>query len=154
TDRLFGAATGAHEFDKLCAALDTDHRLTPPKPPQTDGMIPFYGLKPNYCGARERFSGRIEEGLQSHPLRSGKELETTLLRYALASYQQLPQSALSSKTPLQAMKDRHELKPELINKQPYCLPGCDSYLHSRGELGHRVGAALRATGSSDGHSRF
>ena len=35
TDRLFGlrksSATGAHEFDKLCAALDIDHRLTPSK---------------------------------------------------------------------------------------------------------------------------
>ncbi|SFA95496.1 Integrase core domain-containing protein [Poseidonocella pacifica] len=43
TDRLFGlrkrAATGAHEFDKLCAALDIDHRLTPAKiaPNQRDG---------------------------------------------------------------------------------------------------------------------
>ena len=34
TDRLFGlrkrAATGAHEFDTLCAVLDIEHRLTPP----------------------------------------------------------------------------------------------------------------------------
>ena len=33
TDRLFGlrkrAATGEHEFDKLCADLDIEHRLTP-----------------------------------------------------------------------------------------------------------------------------
>ena len=34
TDRLFGlrkrAATGRHDFDTLCAALDIEHRLTPP----------------------------------------------------------------------------------------------------------------------------
>jgi hypothetical protein len=40
--------------------------------------------------------------------------------------QQLPQSALGSKTPLKAMKDWHTLKPELFKKQPYYRPGCDS----------------------------
>ena len=49
-------------------------------------------------------------------------------RTCVALYnQQLPQSALSSRTPLQAMKDWHKLKPELFRKQPYYLPGCDSY---------------------------
>jgi len=33
---------------------------------------------------------------------------------------------LGSKTPLQAMKDWHKLKPELFKKQPYHLPRCDS----------------------------
>jgi transposase InsO family protein len=116
TDRLFGlrkrAATGAHEFDTLCEALDIEHRLTPPKSPQTNGMV-------------ERFNGRIEEVLQSHHFRSGEELETTLHRYVWLYNQQLPQSALGSKTPLQAMKDWHNLKPKLFKKQPYYLPGCD-----------------------------
>lgn len=118
TDRLFGlrkrAATGEHEFGKLCAALDIEHRLTPPKSPQTNGMV-------------ERFNGRIEEVLQSHHFRSGEELETTLHRYVWLYNQQLPQSALGSKTPLQAMKDWHKLKPELFKKQPYYLTGCDTY---------------------------
>ena len=96
TDRLFGlrkrAATGGHEFDRLRAALDIEHRPTPPKSPQTNGML-------------ERFNGRIEEVLQSHPFRSGEEQETTLHRYVWLYNQQLPQSALGSKTPLQAMKD-------------------------------------------------
>ncbi|WP_222101736.1 hypothetical protein [Jannaschia seosinensis] len=38
---------------------------------------------------------------------------------------QLPQAALASKAPLQAMKDWHKIKPELFKKQPYYLPGCD-----------------------------
>ena len=38
---------------------------------------------------------------------------------------QLPQSALGSKAPLQAMKDWHKLKLDLFKKQPYYLPGCD-----------------------------
>jgi hypothetical protein len=45
TDRLFGlrkrAATGEHEFDKLCADLDIEHRLTPPK---RGGRGNFYPL--------------------------------------------------------------------------------------------------------------
>ena len=72
TDRLFGlrkrAATGQHEFDSLCAEMGIEYRLTPPKSPQTNGMV-------------ERFNGRIEEVLQTHRFRSGEELETTLHRY-------------------------------------------------------------------------
>ena len=105
TDRLFGlrkrAQTGKHEFDKLCAVLDIDHRLTPPISPQTNGMV-------------ERFNGRIEDVLQSHHFQSGKELEATLPRYVWLYNQQLPQSALGSKTPLQAMKDWHKLTPSLF----------------------------------------
>jgi hypothetical protein len=40
--------------------------------------------------------------------------------------QQLPQSVLQSRTPLQAMKDWNKLKPELLRKNPYYLTGCDS----------------------------
>ena len=117
TDRLFGlrkcSATGRHEFDQLCTDLGIEHRLSPPMHPQTNGMV-------------ERFNGRIEEVLQSHHFRSGEALETTLHRYVLLYNQQLPQSALGSKTPLQAMKDWHTLKPDLFRKQPYYLAGCDS----------------------------
>ena len=117
TDRLFGlrrrAASGQHEFDLLCAELGIEHRLAPPMRPQTNGMV-------------ERFNGRIEEVLQSHHFRSGEELETTLHRYVWLYNQQLPQSALGSKSPLQAMKDWHKLKPQLFRKQPYYLPGCDN----------------------------
>ncbi len=85
SDRLFGvrkrAATGEHEFDRLCAALDIAYRLTPTKSPQTNGMV-------------ERFNGRIEEVLQSHHLRSGEELQATLHRYVWLYNEQLPQSAL------------------------------------------------------------
>jgi hypothetical protein len=53
-------------------------------------------------------------------------METTLYRYAWLCNQQLPQSALGSKSPLQAMKDWHKPKPQLFRKQPYDLPGCDN----------------------------
>ena len=117
TDRLFGlrkrAATGQHEFDQLCADLGIEHRLTPPMRPQTNGMV-------------ERFNGRIEDVLQSHRFQSGEDLEQTILRYVTLYNQQLPQSALASRTPLQAMKDWHKLRPEMFKKQPYYLTGCDT----------------------------
>ena len=79
TDRLFGlrkrVATGQHEFDILCSTLGIEHRLTPPRSPQTNGMV-------------ERFNGRIEEVLQSHHFRSGEELGTTLHRYVWLYNQQ------------------------------------------------------------------
>jgi len=119
TDRLFGlrkrAQSGEHEFDRLCSELDIEHRLTPPRSPQTNGMV-------------ERFNGRIEDVLQSHHFQSGEELEATLHRYVWLYNQQLPQSALGSKTPLQAMKDWHKLKPKLFKKQPYYRPGCDRFM--------------------------
>ena len=75
----------------------------------------------------ERFNGRIEDVLQSHRFKNGEDLEQTILRYVALYNSQLPQSALASRTPLQAMKDWHKLRPELFKKQPYYLTGCDNY---------------------------
>ena len=112
--------TGRHELDQLCADLGIEHRLRIRKPMARRAMIRW---RPSL--AVERCNGRIEEVLQSHHFRSGEELETTLHRYVLLYNQQLPQSALASRTPLQAMKDWHKLKLELFRKQPYFLAGCD-----------------------------
>ena len=79
TDRLFGLrkrAPRARMSSTRSAPPDIEHRLTPPKSPQTNGMV-------------ERFNGRIEEVLQSHHFRSGEELETTLHRYVWLYNQQL-----------------------------------------------------------------
>ena len=107
------ARSGTDEFDQLCTELGIEHRLTPPKSPQTTGMV-------------ERFNGRIEEVLRSHHFRSGDKLETTLHRYVLLYNQQLPQSALGSRTPLQTKKNWHKLEPDQFKKLPYHIHGCDS----------------------------
>jgi len=73
----------------------------------------------------ERFNGRIEEVLRSHHFQSAEDLETTLHRDAHPYNPQLPQQALGSKTPLQAMKDWHKINPKLFMKQPYHLSGRD-----------------------------
>ncbi|MHB8921545.1 MAG: IS481 family transposase, partial [Halothiobacillus sp.] len=41
---------------------------------------------------------------------------------------QLPQSALHSRTPIQAMKDWYQTHPHLFMKRPYNHPGCDNYV--------------------------
>lgn len=118
TDRLFGLrrrpATGAHGFDRLCAALGIEHRLAPPMRPQTNGMV-------------ERFNGRIEDVLQSHRFRSAEDLEQTILRYVRLYNSQLPQSVLKGRTPIDTLKDWHREKPKLFKKRPYNPTGCDSY---------------------------
>ena len=76
----------------------------------------------------EHFNGRIEELLQSHHFHSGEELEINLNCYAALYNQQLPQSALGSNTPLQANKYSHNRNPDLFKKQPYHIPGCNTWL--------------------------
>lgn len=116
TDRLFAsrerAPSGEHEFDRLCAELGIEHRLTRPRTPQTNGMV-------------ERFNGRISDVLNTHRFNSSLDLAQTLMRYATLYNHHLPQSALKSKTPIQAMKDWHFSNPELFHRRPYDRPGCD-----------------------------
>ena len=116
TDRLFASRarqpTGEHEFDQLCQALDIEHRLTKPRTPRTNGMV-------------ERFNGRIADVLKTHRFHSGQDMEQTLMRYVALYNHQLPQSALHSKTPIQAMKDWYASQPDLFHKRPYDRPGCD-----------------------------
>jgi transposase InsO family protein len=117
TDRLFASLqrgpTGQHEFDQLCAQLNIEHRLTKPKSPQTNGMV-------------ERFNGRIADVLKTNRFRSGEDLEQTILRYVKLYNTQLPQSALQSRTPMQAMKDYYKSNPELFVKKPSIRTGRDS----------------------------
>ena len=85
------------------APLNIEHRLTPPKSPQTNGMV-------------ERLNCRIKEVLESHHVQSDEELETTLHRYVWLSNQQLPQSIPGSASPLQAMKEWHTLQLKRFKK--------------------------------------
>ena len=117
TDRLFAGsqrqASGNHEFDQLCEHFGIEHRLTKPRTPQTNGMV-------------ERFNGRIADILKTHRFNSAEDMEQTLLRYVALYNHQLPQSALRSKTPMQAMKQWFETHPHLFKKRPYDRAGCDT----------------------------
>jgi len=116
SDHLFGlrrrAATGNHDFDRLCAELKIEHRLSPPMCPQTNGLV-------------ERFNGRIEDVLQSHDFHSGKDLEQTILSYVRLYNSKLPQSVLKGRTPIDALKDWQRHRPELFRKRVCNHVGCD-----------------------------
>lgn len=105
TDRLFAsrarAASGDHEFDRLCTEPGIEHRLTSPKSPHTNGMV-------------ERFNGRISDVPKTNRFDSALDLEQTLMRSVHLSNTQLPQSALGSRTPMTAMKDWHKSHPHLF----------------------------------------
>ena len=143
TDRLFASRerqpSGNHEFDQLCQELGIEHRLTKPRTPRTNGMV-------------ERFNGRIADVLKTHRFNSAEDLEQTLMRYVALYNHQLPQSALHSKTPMQAMKQWYQTHPELFNKRPYDRPGCDNYMgvnHGGADIGmpqqllHRANVVTR-----------
>lgn len=107
TDRLFGKrakdASGEHEFDALCDALDIEHRLTKPRTPKTNGMV-------------ERFNGRLEQVLRSHHFNSAEDLEKTLHRYVWLYNEHLPQKALNHEAPVQALKRWQTSHPHLFSK--------------------------------------
>ena len=134
TDRFTGAtksSTGKHEFDLVCKAFGIEHRLIPPRHPQTNGMV-------------ERFNGRISEIVNQTRFASAAELEDTLMHY-LSTYNQLiPQRALKHQTPIQALKNWHLEKPELFVKQVYKQPGLDIYPRNAGLA---LSAAYAAAGS-------
>ena len=83
--------SGHYVFDRTCAALAIEHRLCPPRHPQTNGLV-------------ERFNGRIADLLRQTRFTSAAELETTLQHY-LATYNHcIPQRALNHQSPVQALQ--------------------------------------------------
>ena len=104
--------TGKHVFDLLCNQLKIEHRLIPPRHPQTNGMV-------------ERFNGRISEIVNQTRFGSAAELESTLRNYAKIYNHNIPQRALNHQTPIQALKKWQEEKPALFLKRVYNQPGLD-----------------------------
>lgn len=117
TDRFTCKAkepSGQHAFDQACQSLAIEHRLIPPRHPQTNGMV-------------ERFNGRISELVQQTRFRSSYELETTLMRYTEAYNHHLPQRALNHQTPMQTMKMWQDKCPGLFVSEVNDQAGLDTY---------------------------
>jgi len=106
--------TGLHSFDQACDELGIEHRLSPPRHPQTNGMV-------------ERFNGRISELLKQTRFSSAEELEKTLLSYLVIYNHHIPQRAINHQTPFQAVQKWQEDKPELFVKKDYDQVGLDIY---------------------------
>jgi hypothetical protein len=73
----------------------------------------------------ERFNGRIGDVLTPPRFLSGEDLGQTIMRFVALYNTQFPQSALRSRTPVQAMKAWLKRNPELLVKKPGNRPGCD-----------------------------
>lgn len=117
TDRFTGKGkkpSGQHAFDTRCSGLGIEHRLAPPRHPQTNGMV-------------ERFNGRIADVIGQTRFNSGAELEATLTRYVQAYNHQIPQRALDHQSPVQALQKWRSEKPELFEKRVIDQPGLDTY---------------------------
>jgi transposase InsO family protein len=105
--------SGKHKFDVRCKALAIEHRLCPPRHPQTNGMV-------------ERFNGRISELVKQTRFASAAELEATLTAYLKTYNHRIPQRALDHQTPVQALKKWQAEKPELFKKRVYEQAGLDT----------------------------
>ncbi len=105
--------SGRHVFDRACSQAEIEHRLAPPRHPQTNGMV-------------ERFNGRISELLQQTRFDSRADLEATLLNYLKLYNHHIPQRAIDGQTPVQALKDWQHRRPELFVKRVYDRTGLDS----------------------------
>ncbi len=86
-------------------ALGTGRRLTQPSTPRTSGLV-------------ECFNGRIANVLKTRRFSSGQDLDKTLMRYVARYNHQLPQAALNSKTPIQAVRDWYACRLDLLHKRP------------------------------------
>lgn len=104
--------SGKHHFDVRCRALGVEHRLCPPRHPQTNGLV-------------ERFNGRISEVVAQTRFHSAAELEQTLLNYVNVYNCRIPQRALGHLTPLDSLKTWRAKSPALFKKRPKDLPGLD-----------------------------
>jgi len=127
TDRFVATGerqpTGEHVFDQQCTKAKIEHRLIPPRHPQTNGMV-------------ERFNGRIADVLQTTRFDSKKSLKETLLGYARLYNSHIPQLALGHVSPVQALERWRGKRPELFVGRDGNLAGYDSYVESNVRLVH------------------
>ena len=65
-----------------------------------------------------RFNGRISDVLTTNHFDSALDLDQTLMLQVHLYNTQLPQSAMRSRDPTQAMKDRNKFHPHLFVKSP------------------------------------
>lgn len=117
TDRFTSkkrAASERYRFDVRCKAMGIEHRLCPPRHPQTTGMV-------------ERFDGRISEVVSQTQFSSAAELETTFNNYVKAYNHLISQRELNHLSPVQTKKEWQARRLELLVKQVYKHPALDSY---------------------------
>jgi transposase InsO family protein len=118
TDRFIATGsrqpTGHHPFDQLCYAHGIDHRLIPPRHPQTNGMV-------------ERFNRRVNEVIARTHFASAAQLHETVLHYINVYNQAIPQRSLGHRSPIQTLQQWQADRPELFHKGVDNHPGLDIF---------------------------
>ena len=105
--------TGKHKFDVRSKALNIEHRLSPARHPQTNGMV-------------ARFNGSISGVVGQTRFASAAELEASLTHYVKSYKHQIPQRALNHLSPVQALKKWRTERPESFVRRVYNRPGLDT----------------------------
>ena len=116
TDRFTNktrAPSGLHVFDVACKSMGIEHRLCPPRHPQTNGMV-------------ERFNGRISDLVKQTRFTCAADLDATLSQYLSTYNHHIPQRALNHESPIQALKRWQTDRPELFLKRVYKHAGLDT----------------------------
>lgn len=80
-------------------------------------------------GMVERFNGRINELLQQTRFDSRTDLQATLMNYLKLYNHHIPQHALDAKTPVLALKEWQQKRPELFVKHVYDQTEINKYVH-------------------------
>jgi transposase InsO family protein len=104
---------GQHVFDLACLSKGIEHRLCPPRHPQTNGMV-------------ERFNGRISDIVEQTRFTCAADLDQTLERYLLTYNNLIPQRALKHQAPVQALQRWRAERPELFVKRVDKQTGLDT----------------------------
>lgn len=110
--RRESSPSGDNLFDGAYAEQCFEHRLIPPRHPQTHGMV-------------ECLNAGIAEVLQAHHFGSTEDLETTLHRYANLYNHHIAQKALNHRSPVQNLKKWQSSHPHLFRNKVYQLMGLD-----------------------------
>ena len=76
----------------------------------------------------ERLNGRISDLLQQTRFDSRANLEATLLNHLKLYNHHIPQPAIGAKTPIRALNEWQQKKPELFVKRGYDQTELDTYL--------------------------
>jgi len=74
----------------------------------------------------ERFNGRINELLQQTRFDCRADLQATLMNYLKLYNHHIPQRALDEKTPISALKEWQQKRPELFLKRVYDQTALDN----------------------------
>jgi transposase InsO family protein len=129
--------TGNHKFDQVCAAHGIEHRLIKPRYPQTNGMV-------------ERFNGRISDIVKTTHFDCADDLKRTMVNYMQIYNHEIPQKALGHISPIDALKQWAEKKPDLFVKSVYKQTRPDRYtlirlFYAIVDIGERNGSCSTTT---------